>query len=475
MANVKDYLWQLLEKACEHGHGGVSEIVRDVYRNKPSAYFDDIQNNKDNLMEKYLKDEGGDPRCPINGRLKGLFFGVTLRNGALPRSSPFGDTRVMLPLSSVFYESTNLYFADFFCMPTGANTHYVILVITKDGSESDRFCKQELLELDPYDNMFLFRQRGIYKALSRQGLWLEVFYTEDVDISGLSLTPTAVLGQGHSSGGIGKDPSCRVCNVEPDTRPQQRLHPRWSDTDVEVDGSWTQRSYQGAYCWQRGYQGANFWQRGYQGGFSRSKFLTGVIKEQIAGRWVIKEQIAGRGVIKEQLAGRGVIKQQIAGRGVIKEQIAGRGDGGSNQREMGYGGSNQMEVDDEGSNQREIGYWGSKQREMGYGGSNQREMVYGGSNRREMGCGGSNQREMGYGGSNQREMGCGGSIQREMGHRGSNQREIRYGGSNQREMGYGGSNQREMGCGGSIQREMGHRGSNQREIRYGGSNHKGDG
>ncbi|KAK2184229.1 hypothetical protein NP493_276g03011 [Ridgeia piscesae] len=43
------------------------EYTCDVfYRNKPRE--------KDNKMKVYMKDDNGDPKSPINGRIKGLFF-----------------------------------------------------------------------------------------------------------------------------------------------------------------------------------------------------------------------------------------------------------------------------------------------------------------------------------------------------------------------------------------------------------------
>ncbi|XP_046574906.1 phytanoyl-CoA hydroxylase-interacting protein-like isoform X2 [Haliotis rubra] len=362
MANVQDYLQKLLKKANEHCACGDSETVSDLYRNKPSAYFDNIQTNRANLMEKYLKDKGGDPRCPINGRLEGLFFGVTLRDGALPSWSPFGDTRVILPLSSVFDDSAKLYFADFFCMPGGADTHYVVLVITKDGSVSDRFCEQELIKLDPYNNRFLSRHGDRYQTLSRQQLWVEVFYTEHVDISSLVLTRTGVLGIGHSLGGIPKDPRCRVCNVEPKTR-NVDLNGLGATRDLmipEHQGCQTQMSR------STGHGEGNVWQMG--------------------------------------------ANQMDFGYGAAR--LWGMGYGGSNHRLISYEGSNRRGMGYRRPIHRAMGYRGPIHREMGYRGPNNREMGYGTSNHRDVGYGGPIDREMSYGTSNHRDVGYRGTIHR---------------------------------------------------------------
>ncbi|XP_067675479.1 phytanoyl-CoA hydroxylase-interacting protein-like [Haliotis asinina] len=377
MANVQDYLLKLLEKANKHCFGGVSETVLHLYRNKPSAYFDDIQSNKGNLMEKYLKDNGGDPYCPLNGRLEGLFFGVTLRGGALPQMSPFGDTRVILPLHSVFDDSAKLYFADFFCMPVGANTHYVVLVITKDGSESDRFCEQELIKLDPYNNRFLSKHGGRYQTLSRQGLWVEVFYTEHVDISSLLLTRTGVLGHGQSVGGIAKDPTCPICNVEPETRKdhQNDLH------GVGVRRDLMMRPQQTLY----------------QGGQVRMS--------------------------KSTCQGEGDMRQMEV-----------------NQWDLGYRTGDLVGKGYNGSNHMSISYEGSKRRGMGYRGPFQREMDYETSNHRDVGYGQSNPWDVGYGGPIPRDVVYGPPHNWDVGYAQPNHWGVGYGQPNHWGVGYGRTN-----------------------------------
>ncbi|XP_046365467.2 phytanoyl-CoA hydroxylase-interacting protein-like [Haliotis rufescens] len=138
-------------------------------------------------MTPQLKDNGGNPHCPINGTLEGVFFGVTLWGGYLPTIFPFGDTRVKVPLERVFDESARLYFADFFQPPQSIN-HFVTLVLTECDSEADRFCRKHLVRLDEEQNVFLRKERGKYKTLKQDKVWVEVFYTHEVDISGLKLT-----------------------------------------------------------------------------------------------------------------------------------------------------------------------------------------------------------------------------------------------------------------------------------------------
>ncbi|XP_046365377.2 phytanoyl-CoA hydroxylase-interacting protein-like [Haliotis rufescens] len=219
----KEYLKKLLRKAEDHCSKGSFDNVSILFRNKPSSYFDDIRQNHNNIMEPYLKDNGGDQRCPINGRLKGLFFNVTLKNGSLPNMSPFGDTRVKVQLSEVFDDSAKLYFADFYCKPprrsprriTRTRAHYVTLVLTRSGSEADSFCNMHLLKLDSCSNKFLIKTFSTYRTKDCPRVHVEVMYTEAVNMTDRDLSKTGTFGRGHSTqGGIGKTVGCSMCNVE---------------------------------------------------------------------------------------------------------------------------------------------------------------------------------------------------------------------------------------------------------------------
>ncbi|XP_046568059.1 phytanoyl-CoA hydroxylase-interacting protein-like [Haliotis rubra] len=196
--------------AEDHCSSRSSDTVSGLYRNKPADYFDQLVNY---TMMPQLKDDGGDPHCPINGRLKGVFFGVTLWNGRPPTKSPFGDTRVVVPLERLFDDSARLYFADFYCMRRQRDNHYVLLVLTKPDTKADRFCQKHLIRLDERTNVFLRKEESTYKTLRRDKVWVEVFFTDEVDIRGLVLRETEVFGDGTShSGGIPKN-VCYICNV----------------------------------------------------------------------------------------------------------------------------------------------------------------------------------------------------------------------------------------------------------------------
>ncbi|XP_067675467.1 phytanoyl-CoA hydroxylase-interacting protein-like isoform X2 [Haliotis asinina] len=212
-----DYLHRLLKKADTYGNGFPADRVSVLYRNKPFSYFQNIRRYHHSVMKPCMKDHGGDYRNPINGRLAGLFFGVTLYRGDLPDRSPFGDTRVTVPLKEVFDDYANLYFADFYCKPSRTRIHYVTLVLAKSGSYSDDFCRGHLIMLRPYDNIYLRREpyTDTYRSLRRTGINVEVLYTEAIDISNRPISFTAIVGQGHSTpGGIQKTRGCVICNVD---------------------------------------------------------------------------------------------------------------------------------------------------------------------------------------------------------------------------------------------------------------------
>ena len=186
------------------------------YRDKPADYFLNISTNNNNIMTVYIKDDNGDPASIINGQIDGLFFAT--RNPQ--NSSHFGDTRVTIPAEEMLTTDKHIYFADFYCkIQTSYYTHtgnhkphYVTVVMTKPGSDTDRFCESNLIKLDITDNPILKRNHDEVTVTS--GVWVEVLYTEDVDLSRPECTFTKVQSTGSSRpGGIPKDPLCRKCNV----------------------------------------------------------------------------------------------------------------------------------------------------------------------------------------------------------------------------------------------------------------------
>ncbi len=190
---------------------------RWFYRNKPFEYFQDIERNHHNVMKVYIKDNNGDPASPINGTIKGLFFGVNVEKATgepIPKSH-FGPQRFLIPSSVMFMTFPNLYFTDFYCNNTA---HYVTLVMTVNGSEVDRFCQEKLLRLNMESNPFLMFRSQSGEAFVSQDVWVEVLCTESIDLVYAQIRNgayfTTVESQGTSRpGGIPKNPRCKTCNL----------------------------------------------------------------------------------------------------------------------------------------------------------------------------------------------------------------------------------------------------------------------
>lgn len=215
----------LLEKASdyesENQEGEGHAFCRWFYRNQSPDYFEDIQKNG-GIMETVLKDYTGDPRSPINGTIRGLFFSATVKcnnkyGDPIP-FSPFGPRRLLVPALHLLAKAPKIYFADFYCMPCSDN-HYVTIVMTTPGSETDKFCAEHLVKLDIWYNPFLFKDEfGSLQVTTKKKLYVEMYYTEDLDIKPYLkkgfLEDCETVGQGHSTpGGISKTKSCTICNL----------------------------------------------------------------------------------------------------------------------------------------------------------------------------------------------------------------------------------------------------------------------
>ncbi|KAK2184230.1 hypothetical protein NP493_276g03034 [Ridgeia piscesae] len=131
---------------------------RTFYRNKLPEYFRQCKLDDNNIMKVYLKDNNGDPKSIINGQIKGLFFATSVD-----------------PIT-------------------------------------DMFCRGKLIKLNLTNNDFLKRMSGM--VFVTDNVWVEVLYTEDVDLSRPDCTFSTVYSRGTSTpGGLPKNPSCTVCNL----------------------------------------------------------------------------------------------------------------------------------------------------------------------------------------------------------------------------------------------------------------------
>ena len=178
---------RLLKKAIQFVNDQKEKPVQiDVlFRNNPRQYFEDIRQNKGGIMQVGPKNTNGDPRCPIGyGRIKGIDFSCG-KEGSLIRTSPFGDTRLTLPVKKYINPETgNLYFADIFCHK---KRHHVTLVVAKPGSEADLYCAENLIKLpmipqNSQQNPFFFYRRDKKQFYCTFSVWIELYFTENVDL-----------------------------------------------------------------------------------------------------------------------------------------------------------------------------------------------------------------------------------------------------------------------------------------------------
>ena len=189
------------------------------YRNKPSSYWDDTFKQHNGIMKPYLKDNNGDPRSPINGKINGLFFSAIPDERGMPLpTSPFGVRRLNVPADYwMKNENTRLYFADFYC--NSSSWHYVTLVMTERNREAVDFCRRKLIELDKFKNPFLtIIDDAVYTSTA---LHVELLYTDDIDIKQYVSCQyydhrdlELIQSSGTSSlQGIPKTPGCPHCNL----------------------------------------------------------------------------------------------------------------------------------------------------------------------------------------------------------------------------------------------------------------------
>jgi hypothetical protein len=210
-----------LEKLLRKAEAFDSSPIRRClyfYRDKNRAYFSNIRQNDGGTMKVYRKDFHGDPKSPINGRMCGLFFctNVEWEKDTPVQKSIFGDTRLMIPMEKMYEVCSNLWFTDFYCV---FKPHYVTLVMTKPGSDSDRFCREHLVQLDWKTNCFLRRVESddlgvIYKVST--SMWVEVMYTENLNISDQLSSLQRVPMTGQRTGGttgLKKKTFCSTCNI----------------------------------------------------------------------------------------------------------------------------------------------------------------------------------------------------------------------------------------------------------------------
>ena len=190
------------------------------YRTQTLSYFHDLEENHGNVMRPYIKDSNGDIRSPINGRIKGLFFSAAINwNTLAPKqSSPYGTRRLLVETNALINDDMRLYFADFYCRTVGPRYgHHVTLVFTRRSSRTDQFCEKYLQELDKIENIFLRIRSPGEVEVTGSGIWVEILYTENVNISTLKREGLArFINVSCSNVRAGVQPKktyCSVCNI----------------------------------------------------------------------------------------------------------------------------------------------------------------------------------------------------------------------------------------------------------------------
>ncbi|EFO84886.1 hypothetical protein CRE_03678 [Caenorhabditis remanei] len=194
-----------------------------VYRCKPKAYWDQIFNYCNDIMYKYRKDQNGQPGNLINGKIQGLFFSArVLPDGSMPKWSYFGDVRMSIEASSLLDPRLhNFYFADFYC---NKEVHYATIVICVKDSETDEYCRDKLIRLDPFTNTFIklepLKHSGKWKYYINRSLIVELFYTENLSLSMGYFSTVFPAGAGRSRvNGLPNNKVCRACNLYPSSVP----------------------------------------------------------------------------------------------------------------------------------------------------------------------------------------------------------------------------------------------------------------
>ncbi|KAI1711659.1 phytanoyl-CoA hydroxylase-interacting protein-like [Ditylenchus destructor] len=202
--------------------------VRAVYLSYVSPIVDNI------LEEGSLKVSRGHvptshEKTPIE-HLPGIVFAADTKNGSI-----WNDGKLcILPNVLINKEETNLYFGNFFCY-TGY-THFVTLVVTRDGSEEDKYCSEKLVRIDVNDNLY-FRaaknDESSFNMISGQRIVVEIMYAHDLTytagdgrIWAMPAAPDFQRWENDSSEPWRWCTSCDICNVNPCGRNGRYKNPK---------------------------------------------------------------------------------------------------------------------------------------------------------------------------------------------------------------------------------------------------------
>lgn len=215
-----EQLLKLLEMAENYGTINKCQLVNvhKFHRDMSYAYYEEIMNNCDGWMETITKDINGHKGNPLIRRQSGLHLSITDPNEPNTPESIFGILRVHFPADMILNpERHSLYFTDFYCMrkrmpKRNEPTHYIVLMVTDKGSQTDRLWNSKLPSLDITNNMFICKHEGDHMAaLTSRSLRIEVFYTEKVNIKGITCLQTKFRGKRPGSELV---EGCGLCDIQ---------------------------------------------------------------------------------------------------------------------------------------------------------------------------------------------------------------------------------------------------------------------
>jgi len=220
---------KLLQTAADYRPGMLE--CKYLYRNKSEAYFKEIEQDNGGIMKTYLKMANGDMRSPTNGQIFGLFFcaNVNWKTGQPMSYSPYGIRRVLITVDKILELTPNMFFSDFYCMRYSHDPpdckdpwHNVDIILTKDGSSADQFCKSHLPRLDSNSNPFLCKKDE--KFWVAKYIFVHIFVTENLNLKEMqdrgvcTMDPEEFAPRTRGGGtqdGVGseKKAKCETCDI----------------------------------------------------------------------------------------------------------------------------------------------------------------------------------------------------------------------------------------------------------------------
>ena len=136
-------------------------------------------------LRPYRQAEAYNGNEVLDVEVEGLYWCLTLAGPAPPKTSPYGQLRYTVPLSSLLNRLTqNLYLLNIYHTAGKESSPYVILAVAGHSTAADERCRQLGLEqLDWEENAYLRLTQtatGQAKYCYANSLWLELFIAAGV-------------------------------------------------------------------------------------------------------------------------------------------------------------------------------------------------------------------------------------------------------------------------------------------------------